>query len=89
MTHNAQTAGVVSAIITGLLVASISVVIHITVYQCVYKPKLKSSAGVSGEGWTDDVNRCGDAIVYDVVNERVETSLEMEHNEAYGLTRSS
>ena len=81
--------GVVSVIVTGLLVASISVAIHIAVYHCVYKTKLRSSAEISGSGLKDDVNGCGDAIVYDVVNERVQTALEMNQNEAYGLTRAT
>ena len=84
----ALTAGVVSAIVTGLLVAAIFMAIHIAVYQCVYKPKLRSTAGVIGAGLSDNVSRHGDVIVYDVINERVETSLEMKQNEAYSLTRS-
>ena len=83
----ALTTGVVSIIVTGLLVASISVAIHIAVYHYVYKPKLRSSAPCAG--LTDDVDRCDGATVYDVVNERIETSLEMKQNEAYGLTRSN
>ena len=30
----------------------------------------------------------GDAIVYDVVGERVGTTLEMKQNEAYGVAKS-
>ena len=84
--------GVVSVIVTGLLVASISVAIHIAVYHCVYKPKLRSSAEISGSSLKDDVDGCGesgDTIVYDVVNERVETALEIKQNEAYSLTRAT
>ena len=45
----ALTAGVVSTVITALLVAGISVAIHIAVYQCLYKPRLRSEVqNVSG-----------------------------------------
>ena len=86
-TVTALTAGVVSVIITALLVSGISVAIHIVVYQCVYKPRLiqKSQAVVGGAGLRGDITGGGDAIVYDVVDERVGTALEMKKNEAYGL----
>ena len=63
--------------------------IHIVVYQCVYKYKpgliQKSQAVVGSAGLREDITGGGDAIVYDVVDERVGTALEMKKNEAYGL----
>ena len=41
-----------------------------------------------GTDQRDDVTGGGDAIVYDVIDERVGTELEMKQNEAYGLARS-
>ena len=78
----ALTTGVITAIITALLVAGISVAVHIAVYQCVYKPKLTTRASASA-------NKADDAIVYDVVDERVgtRTVLEMKENEAYGVAQ--
>ena len=88
-TVTALTVGVVSAVITALLVAGISMAIHIAVYQCLYKPRLRSSTVTQGgTDQRDDVTGGGDAIVYDVVDERVGTALEMKQNEAYGLARS-
>ena len=87
----ALTAGVVSAVITALLVAGISVAIHIAVYLCLYKPRLRSAVAQGGTDQRYDVTGAGgggDAIVYDVVDERVGTALEMKQNEAYGLARS-
>ena len=78
----------VSAVITALLVAGISVAIHIVVCQCLYKPRLKSAVAQGGTDQRDDVTGGGDAIVYDVVDERVGTALEMKQNEAYGLART-
>ena len=90
-TVTALTAGVVSVIITALLVSGISVTIHIVVYQCVYKykPRLiqKSQAVVGGAGFSGDITGGGDAIVYDVVDERVGTAPVMKPNEVYGLAR--
>ena len=73
---------------TILLMLIISVVIHITVYQCVYKPKLRSFTAVAvrdhNRSEREDNTRGGDdTIVYDVVNERVGTAVEMKENEAY------
>ena len=84
------TVGVVSAVITALLAAGISVAIHIAVYLCLYKPRLRSfTVTQGGRDQRDDVTAgVGDAIVYDVVDERVGTALEMKQNEAYGLARS-
>ena len=85
----AVTVGVVSAVVTGLLVAVISVAVHIAVYQYFYKPKLmimRSSPVVQdGPGQTHDV------IVYDVVKEREVTvqDIEMRQKEAYGLVKSN
>ena len=78
---------IVTVVITALLVAGISVIIHIVVYQCVYKRRLTRLAfgGASQKVEGGD----GDAIVYDVVDERVGTALEMKDNEAYGVAKSS
>ena len=89
----AVTVGVVIAVVTALLVVIISVAVHIAVYQCFYKPRLMRSSPVvqDGSSQTDDVTTAGggvgDAIVYDVVNEREGTVLEMRQNEAYGLVK--
>ena len=60
----------------------VSVVIYITVYQCVYKPKLRSFRAVSGtdhdQSEREDVTRGDDAIVYDVVDKRVRIALKMK-----------
>ena len=79
----ALTTGVISVIITALLVAGISVAVHFIVYQCVYKVKPRFiSADCKPESGS------GDAVVYDAVDERVGTTLEMKQNEAYGVTKS-
>ena len=78
----ALTTGVISVIITALLVAGISVVIHITVYHCVYRPKLMSAGHQRPESGS------ADATVYDIVDERVRTTLEMKENETYGVAKS-
>ena len=91
----ATTAGVVSAIITALLVAGICIAIDIAVYQCFYKPRLRSSTSTAVGGHDEshsqreDAMGSGDAIVYDVVNERprVGAALEMRENEAYGVNK--
>ena len=77
----ALTTGVISVITTALLVAGISMAVHIIVYQCVYKPRFISADCKPESGG-------GDAIVYDVVDERVGTTLEMKQNEAYGVAKS-
>ena len=42
-----------------------------------------------GTDQRDDVTAgVGDAIVYDVVDERIGTALEMKQNEAYGIAKS-
>ena len=82
------TVGVVSAVITALLVAGMSVVIHIAVYQCLYKPRLKSAVAQGGTYQRGDVTGGGDAIVYDVIDERVGTGLKIKQSEAYGITKS-
>ena len=90
-TTPAAIAGVISVVTTILLMLIISVVIHITVYRCVYKPKLRSfravTAGDHDQSEREDVTRGGDAIVYDVVDERVGTAVEMKENEAYSVGR--
>ena len=42
---------------------------------------------VGGSDLREDITGGGDAIVYDVVDERVGTALEIKKNEAYGLAR--
>ena len=80
----AVTVGMVSAVVTGLLVAIISVAVHIAVYQYFYKPKLMRLSPVVQDG----LGQTGD-VVYDVVREREVTvrDLEMRQNEAYGLVK--
>ena len=66
--------------------------IHIAVYLCLYKPRLRSFTVTKGGTYQrDDVTGAGggDAIVYDVVDERVGTALEMKQNEAYGIAKSN
>ena len=66
-----------------------------TVYQCFYKPRLRSSTSTAVGGHDEShsqregVMGSGDAIVYDVVNERpgVGTALEMRENEAYSINK--
>ena len=81
----AVTVGVVSAVVTGLLVAVISVAVHIAVYQYFYKPKLMRLSPVVQDG----LGQTGDVVVYDVVREREVTvrDPEMRQNEAYGLVK--
>ena len=87
----AITTGAVSVILTTLLVAGIAFAIHIAVYQCFYKPKLMltTATAVGSESHNqimrDDVTGSEDGIVYDVVDERVGTTLEMKENEAYSV----
>ena len=88
-TTTALIIGVISVVTTILLMLIISVVVHITVYQCVYKPKVKSFRAVTVRDHDrtekEDVTRGGDAIVYDVVDKRVGIALEMKENEAYSV----
>jgi hypothetical protein len=91
--------GVISAIVTALLVAGICLTIHIAVYLCFYKPRLRSSTSTAVGGHDEShyqregVTGSGDAIVYEVVNERPRVGAalemtEMKENEAYGVARS-
>ena len=76
----------ISVVITALLVAGISLAIQIAVYQCVYKPRLRSFTEISRDhSQREEVIGGGDATVYDVVDERVGTALEMNENEAYSI----
>ena len=87
------TTGVISVIITALILASISFAIQISIYQCFYKPRLRSSSAttvtVTGgdHSQREGVTGSGDAIVYKVVDERVGTTLEMKENEAYNVNK--
>ena len=75
----------VCAVVTALVVAGISVAIHIAVYQCLYKPRLRSSTVTQGgTDQRDDVTGAGggDGIVYDYIDESI--GCEMDRNEAYG-----
>jgi hypothetical protein len=95
----ATTAGVISAIITALLVGGICLIIDMAVYQCFYKPRLRSflstAVGVLNESHNsrycqrEDVTGSGEAIVYDIDDERprVGAALEMEENEAYSVNK--
>ena len=62
--------------------------IHIAVYQCLYKPRLKSAVAQGGTDQRGDTTGGGDAIVYDVVDERVGTELKIKQSEAYGIAKS-
>ena len=77
----ALTTGVISVIVTALLVVGISMAVHITVYQYVHKPRLLHADYKLEPGG-------GDTTVYDVVDERVGTTLEMKRNKAYGVAKS-
>ena len=82
-TATALTTGVISAITTALLVAAVSMAIHILInYQCIYKPKLMIRNASYCTSHDPDA-------MYDVVNERpghgVGAALEMRENEAYGV----
>ena len=85
--------GAVSVIITALLVAGLSFVIHISVYQCIYIYKSKlmpiTATAIDGESHYQRKSVTGseNGIVYDVVNERVETTLEMKENKAYSVNK--
>jgi hypothetical protein len=76
-------------------VAGICLTIHIAVYQCFYKPRLRSSTSTAVGGHDEShsqregVTGGGDAIVYEVVDERprVGTALEMTENEAYSINK--
>ena len=87
-TVTAITTGVVSATTTTLVVACMSLTIQIAVYQCVYKPRLRSfTATASGRGHSlqrEDATGYVDSVAYDVVGERcMETTMEMKRNDAY------
>ena len=61
--------------------------IHIAVYQCLYKSRLRSSSVTQdGTDQRDDVTGTGgdDGIVYDYIDESIGCALEMDRNEAYG-----
>ena len=87
--------GAVSVIVTALLVAGLSFVIHISVYQriYIYKSKLMpiTATAIDGESHYQRKSVTGseleDGIVYDIVNERVGTTLEMKENEAYSVNK--
>ena len=84
--------GGASAFGSALLVLCISVIIHITVYQCVYKPRLRSQAMLESVCQSDNSStaHCGHeyAAIYEVIGERVNnTELEMKQNEVYGLAK--
>ena len=83
-TTMALVTGVISVVITALLVAGISVIIHVAVYQCIYKPRLTAIT----DGSAEDRSGGGgdDAIVYDFIDNRV---AEMKENYAYGVAKSS
>ena len=92
-TVTAITTGVTSIIITVLIVAGTSFAIQISIYQCFYKPRLRSISAttvtVTGgdHSQREGVTGSGDAIVYEVVDERVGTTLEMKENEAYNVNK--
>ena len=80
-----------------------SVIVHVAVYQCVYKPRLRRHMPV---GATDGVRQKSDSndnstmpageheytVIYEVIGERVSTAVmevEMKHNEVYGLAETN
>ena len=88
-------AGGASALGSAILVLRVSVMIHVTVYQCVYKPRMRRSRAVF-----DGVEHKGDnnkstvpaeheyTVIYEIIGEGVNTAdmeLEMNRNEVYGL----
>ena len=89
-TVTAITTGVISVIITALIVVGISFAIQISIY---YKPRLRSISAttvtVTGgdHSQREGVTGSGDAIVYKVVDEKVGTTLEMKENEAYSVNK--
>ena len=91
-TVTAITTGVISVIITALVVAGISFSIQISIYQCFYKPRLRSISATIVTATDGDHNQTeaggGEAIVYEVVDERVGTTLEMKQNEAYCVNKT-
>ena len=93
----ALTAGGASALGSTILMLCISVIIHVTVYQCVYKPRMRRSRAVF-DGV--DLEQKGDnnkstvpgeheyTVIYEVIGEGVNAAdmeLKMNHNEVYGL----
>ena len=70
----------ITAIATALLVAAVSMIIHIIVYQCVYKPKLTIRNASTSHN---------PDMMYDIINERpgVGAVLEMRENEAYSVNK--
>ena len=93
-TVTAITTGVISVIITAIIVAGTSFSIQISIYQCFYKPKLRSISAITvtvtggDHSQREGVTGSGDAIVYEVVDERVGTTLEMKQNEAYCVNKT-
>jgi hypothetical protein len=95
-------AGGAGALGSTILVLCVSVIIHIAVYQCVYKPRLRKSRTVLA---ADDVHQKRDSndkntapaeheytVIYEVIGERVSTAgmdVEMKCNEVYGLVEPS
>ena len=97
-------AGGAGALGSAILVLCVSVTIHVAVYRCVYKPRLRRSRAVLANA-IDDLNKKADrsnigtvaaeheyAFIYEVVGERASTAgmeIEMKHNEIYGLVEPS
>ena len=88
--------GGASALGSTIFVLCVSVIIHVAVYQCVYKPRMlrRSRAvfdGVQHKG--DNNNSTVPAeheytVIYEVIGEGVNVAdmeLKMNHNEVYGL----
>ena len=87
-------AGGASGLGSAVLVLCVSVIIHVTVYQCAYKPRLRSRAVFDGVNQKDDDRTTVSpaeheyTVIYEVIGEGVNTAdmaLEMKHNEVYGL----
>ena len=93
-------AGGAGALGSAILVLCVSVIIHVAVYRCVYKPRLKRSRAVLANA-IDDLYKKADSnnistlaaeheysFIYEAIGERASTTgmeVEMKRNEIYGL----
>ena len=100
---SALIAGGASALGSTILVLCISVIIHVAVYQCVYKPRLRRSRAVF-DGIQKNDDNCYNkstvpadheheyTVIYEAIGEGVNTTdmeLKMNRNEVYGLAAST
>ena len=80
----AITTGVISVVITAIIVAGIFFAIQISIHRCFYKPKLRSILAATMTATDGDYNQM-DAVVYEVIDENMGKTLEMKENEAYSI----